>query len=104
MQVIKNLYDSSSYLRFGTEQNSIGLQISTVVTPFGNVKLVMDRWALNSSVYFINAPDAGLLTFQPFMREPLAKTGDYEREEVVAELGFALRQGNKAHGLISAIA
>lgn len=103
MQVIKNLYDSSSYLRFGTEQNSIGLKITTVITPFGDVKLVMDRWALNSNIYFINAPDAGLLTFQPFMREPLAKTGDYEREEVVAELGFALRQGDKAHGLITGI-
>ena len=102
MQVVKNLYDSSNFLSINRDENTIGMVIETVVTPFGNVNLVNDRWAPTTPVYLVDSKHAGLLTYFPFTREPLAKTGDFEREEVVGEFTFALRQGN-AHAQISGV-
>jgi hypothetical protein len=60
----------------------------------------MDRWAPTTMIYIIDPQHAGLLTYDPFAWEDLAKTGDYDRAEVVGEFTFCLRQ-EKAHALLT---
>lgn len=102
MQVIKNFYDNSLFLRVDPEQRAAGMVIDTIRTPFGDVSLVMDRWAPSGSVYIVDPAHAGLSTYRPFGVEPLAKGGDYEKEEVVGEFTLCVRQ-DKAHAVITAI-
>ena len=76
------------------------MNITQVETPFGTVNLVLDRWAPTTIIPLIDAKHAGMMTYYPFTQEPLAKTGDYERSEVVGEFTFCLRQDN-AHALLT---
>lgn len=104
-QKVKNFYDttgtaSTTILRVDREATTVGMVVREIVTPFGNVSLVMDRWAPTSIIYILNPDHAGLLTYDPFAWEPLAKDGDYEKEEVVGEFTFCLRQ-EKAHALLT---
>lgn len=112
IQKIKNFYDSvgagvatnvtNTVLRVGQDTKEVGMTVNRVVTPFGDVDLVMDRWAPTNIIYLIDPQHAGLLTYDPFAWEDLAKTGDYERAQVVGEFTFCLRQ-EKAHALLTAV-
>jgi hypothetical protein len=100
LQTIKAFYDSSAYLRVDPSQSQVGMVIDEIITPFGNVKLLLDRWAKSTTIPIIDPKHAGLLTLRPFTQEPLAKTGDSVKGEVVGEFTFCLRQ-DKAHALIT---
>jgi hypothetical protein len=99
---VKNFYDSSNFLRVDRTESTLGMVIESVLTPFGNVNLLLDRWALTTEIPLIDPKHAGFLTLQPFTQEPLAKTGDSQKGEVVGEFTFCLRQ-DKAHGLLTAV-
>jgi hypothetical protein len=104
-QKIKNFYDttgtaSTTILRVGRNETTVGMRVTQIITPFGDVNIVMDRWAPTSLIYILDPNHAGLLTYDPFAWEPLAKDGDYTKEEVVGEFTFCLRQ-EKAHALLT---
>jgi hypothetical protein len=99
-QKIVAFYDSTNYLRVDRTETTVGMDINKLVTPYGEVNLVMDRWCVSSIIPIIDVSNAGFLTYYPFTFEPLAKTGDYERGEVVGEFTFVLRQ-QKAHALLT---
>ena len=103
MQVIKNLYDSASFLRVQREDTTVGMVINRVSTPFGDVDLLIDRWMPNAQVWILDERHVGMITFYPFTQEPLAKVGDFERAEVVGEFGFVMRHDTTAHAGIVAI-
>ncbi len=100
MQVIKNIYDATSFLRVERTEDTIGMVIQNVMTPFGELKLVMDRWAPANTVYLLDPERAGFVTYFPFTFEPLAKVGDYERGEVVGEFSLCVRM-DKAHAALT---
>jgi len=102
MQVIKNFYDSSLFLRVERAENVAGVKIDRVLTPFGEIDLLMDRWAPSGSIFILDPAHVGFATYFPFTQEPLAKTGDYERGQVVGEFTLCVRM-DKAHAVISAI-
>lgn len=99
---IKNFYDSSSFLRVDRGETTVGMEITSIHTPFGNVDLVLDRWAKTTEIPLIDVKHAGFKTFYPFTFEPLAKSGDYQRGEVVGEFTLCIRQ-DKAHALLTAV-
>ena len=103
MQVIKNLYDSGTFLRVDRDEKSVGMTIEKIITPYGNIDLIMDRWASNASIYILDPEHVGFVTYYPFTSEPLAKTGDYQRGEVVGEFTLCIRM-DKAHAAITNIA
>jgi hypothetical protein len=102
MTKIKNFYDATTVLRVDRSESTVGMVITQIETPFGQVNLVLDRWAPTTLIPLIDVKHAGMLTYYPFTQEPLAKTGDYERSEVVGEFTFCLRQDN-AHALLTAV-
>lgn len=100
LQTVKNIYDSSVYLRVDRSETAIGMTIETVRTPFGDVSLMLDRWATDTEVWIVDPNHAGMLTYYPFSEEMLAKDGDYVKGEVVGEFTFLLRQ-DKAHAALT---
>ncbi len=103
MQVIKNFYDSANFLRVDTKEKTVGMTIEKIITPYGTVDLIMDRWAPDSTIYILDPEHVGFITYYPFTSEPLAKTGDYQRGEVVGEFTLCVRM-DKAHAVITTIA
>ena len=89
-------------MRVGQDTKEIGMEVTRIRTPFGTVNLLMDRWAQTTLIPLVDPTHAGLLTYDAFAWEDLAKTGDYERAEVVGEFTFCLRQ-NAAHALLTAV-
>ena len=103
MQVIKNFYDSANFLRVDTKEKTVGMTIEKIITPYGTVDLIMDRWAPDATIYILDPEHVGFVTYYPFTSEPLAKTGDYQRGEVVGEFTLCVRM-DKAHAVITTIA
>ncbi len=107
MQKIKNWYDPTATstnvsVSVPIDQREVGMNVNRINTPFGQVDLVMDRWVPTTIIPILDVKHCGLLTYDPLGWEPLAKTGDYNREQVVGEFTFCLRQ-EKAHALLTAV-
>lgn len=100
MQVLKNIYDNTSYLRVQRGDSTLGMVVSRVETPFGDCDFVLDRWARTDKYFIVDPKHAGMLTLRPFTMEPLAISGDYEKAQVVGEFTFLLRQ-DKAHAVLT---
>ena len=102
-QKIKNAYDSSSYVRYAPEQNRFGTLVDRIVTPFGDVSFVIDRWQLSNLIPILKLDNVGMLTLRPWQVEDLAKTGDAEKKQLVGEYTFCLKL-EKSHALLTAVA
>ena len=101
-QKIKNAYDSSSYVRYAPEQNRFGTLVDRIVTPFGDVSFVIDRWQLSNLIPILKLDNVGMLTLRPWQVEDLAKTGDAEKKQLVGEYTFCLKL-EKSHALLTAV-
>ena len=102
-QKIKNAYDSSSYVRYAPEQNRFGTLVDRIVTPFGDVSFVIDRWQLSNLIPILKLDNVGMLTLRPWQVEDLAKTGDAEKKQLIGEFTFCLKL-EKSHALMTAVA
>lgn len=102
LQKVKNFYDSSNFLRVDRTESTAGMVIERILTPYGSVDLVLDRWAKTTEIPLIDPKHAGFVTLYPFTQEALAKSGDYDKSEVVGEFTLALRQ-NAAHAILTAV-
>ena len=101
-QKIKNAYDSSSFVRYAPEQNRFGTLVDTIVTPFGNVSFVIDRWQLSSLIPILKLDNVGMLTLRPWQVEDLAKTGDAEKKQLIGEFSFCMKL-EKSHALLTSV-
>lgn len=101
-QLIKNAYDSSAYVRYAPEQNRFGTLVDKIVTPFGNVSFVIDRWQLSNLIPIMKLDNVGMLTLRPWQVEDLAKTGDAEKKQLIGEFTFCMKL-EKSHALLTAV-
>lgn len=101
-QLIKNAYDSSAYVRYAPEQNRFGTLVDKIVTPFGNVSFVIDRWQLSTLIPIMKLDNVGMLTLRPWQVEDLAKTGDAEKKQLIGEFTFCMKL-EKSHALLTAV-
>ena len=100
---IRAFYDSSNYLRIERGDAVVGMPAPTVVlTPFGEIELLLDRWATNGNLFMLDLEHIGMKTYAPFTQEPLAKTGDSDVGQVIGEFTFCLRQ-LPAHGALTSV-
>jgi hypothetical protein len=114
MLKVKNWYDyygttAVPLFTVPRTENTLGMSINNIVTPFGNVALVLDRWtakptiaAASSVMPIVDPNNVGMVTLYPFTQEPLAKVGDSERVELVGEFTLAVRQ-EKTHAFFTAV-
>lgn len=91
------LLDNSNFLRVSQtgEGGQLGMNpVTHVVTQFGSMQLVVDRWCPLGNAFAIDTKKAGLYTLRPFAWKALAVTGDSKKGEVVGE--FSLLVANAA--------
>ena len=100
-QKIKNAYDSSSFVRYPPEQTQFGTLVDRIITPFGNVSFVIDRWQLSTLIPIMKLDNVGMLTLRPWQVEDLAKTGDAEKKQLIGEFSFCMKL-EKSHALLTA--
>jgi hypothetical protein len=76
-----------------------GSNITTIVTDFGEIEVLFDKWAPSDRLYLIEPEKMGWVTYRPFDIYNRASVGDYEVKDVLGEYGFALCN-ETAHGYI----
>jgi len=79
-----------------------GMSPVGIYTKFGKINLFIDRWMVNSFIPIIDLNNIGMKTLRPFFIEPLAKGGDYHKQETIWE-GTLCMRGDKSHALIAGI-
>ncbi len=85
-----------------------GVRVRTILTPFGDFNVLMDRHAAHDEVLFVSAEQCEPVYLVDeekgfLFEEELAKQGSADRTQVYGEIG--LRFGNeKAHGVIRNVA
>ncbi|MEJ2512610.1 MAG: DUF5309 family protein [Anaerolineales bacterium] len=100
---LRELLDTSSFIRVGQNENKLGLDaIERVVTQYGELELVMDRWCPTGTAYILQSDKVGFFALRPMTAYELAKIGDSMRGEVVGEFSL-LVANDKAHGKITGI-
>lgn len=79
-----------------------GMSPVGIYTKFGKINLYIDRWIDSSFIPIIDLSNIGMKTLRPFFIEPLAKGGDYHKQETIWE-GTLCMRGDKSHALIAGI-
>jgi hypothetical protein len=80
-----------------------GVRIERLETEFGDLDLMLNRWCPADEVYILQSDLMGWVTLRDWFVEPLAKGGDYKKDQIVGEFGFVLTN-EKANALISGTA
>jgi hypothetical protein len=73
--------------------------VDLYVSPFGEVKVVLNRWQVNTDHLIFDPSNWRRCVLRSWTREPLAKTGDAHRMQIVGE--FSLKHKNfKASAIV----
>ena len=100
---LRALLDNSNFVRVGQDENKLGLgAIERVITQYGALELVMDRWCPVGTAYILESGKLGFYTLRDFEVKELARSGDSLKGEVVGEVSLLLAS-DKAHGKITGI-
>lgn len=100
MLAIRNIYDSSTYLRIERDENTIGMTIDKIHTPFGDADLVMSRLMPDTIVPIVDPDHFMLLALREFGEKKLGEAGDYTRGEIVGEFTACIRHPLEAHACL----
>lgn len=76
-----------------------GVVINTLETEFGNLDVMLNRWCPSDEVYILQRDLLGWVTLRDWFVEPLAKDGDYRKDQIIGEFSFVLTN-EKAHARI----
>lgn len=94
---LKDSIDTSSFVMLDYQNTQLGMQpITRVVTQYGELRLVIDRFCPTSKAYVLDSRRVGVYTYRPFAWHELAVTGDSRKGEVIGEFSF-LVANDKAH-------
>jgi hypothetical protein len=67
-----------------------GAVITHIMTDFGELEVIWDKWCPTNELYIIDPAKMGWLTFRAFDLKDRASTGDYMVKEVLGEFSFVL--------------
>jgi hypothetical protein len=98
---LRDLIDSSSFVRVDQENTEFGMRpITRVSTQFyQGIQLVVSRWCPTDRAYLLDSSKIGFYDFRPFASYDVARTGDNWKREVIGEFSLAVAN-DKAHGVI----
>lgn len=65
--------------------------VTIVITEYGDVTIVRNRWCLNTDAFLINRENVTRRVMTPLQAERLAKTGDSDKMMLVAEEGLEVK-------------
>lgn len=100
---LRALLDNSNFVRVRQDEKQLGIRaIEKVITQYGELELVMDRWCPTTDAYLLDSGKAGFYTLRSFEMKELARAGDSLKGEVVGEFSLLLAN-DAAHGKITGI-
>lgn len=73
-----------------------GQTVEYFVSDFGTISLLLNRWCRVSDLFLYSRDQVELTTLRPFLFEPLAKTGDSVKAQILAEKSLKLRREKHA--------
>ena len=94
---ISSFYKDS--IRTERSETRGGSRIDTIITDFGEVEVMFDRWCPTDRLYMFEKSKLGWLTYRPFAIYDRPSTGDYMVKEVLGEYSFVLTN-ETAHGYL----
>jgi len=97
MRKISSFYEGTISTDRSEERG--GSKITTIVTDFGDIEVIFDKWCPTDRVYLIDPAKMGWVTYRAFDTVDRASTGDYMVKDVLGEYSFIL-QNEDAHGYI----
>lgn len=100
-RLISSWYAGS--VRTERSERTGGVRIETLETEFGDLDLMLNRWCPADEVYILQSDLMGWVTLRDWFVEPLAKGGDYKKDQIVGEFGFVLTN-EKANAIITGTA
>jgi len=83
----------------GSERKIVNV-IDVYVSPWGEVRTVMNRWLKSTDALLLDSSNWKLMILRPWFKEVLAKTGDSVRHMIVGEFGLK-HKNYLASGLIT---
>lgn len=81
----------------GAEPTTIVAAAGAYLSDFGLISIVPDRFMRSTDALLLDPEYAALAYLRPFQTNDLAKTGDSEKTQILAELTLEMRN-EKAHG------
>lgn len=69
----------------GSMANTFGVGVSKIVTDFGEVNLVLDRYMDNDKILTVDLDEVRIAELRPTFYEDLPKAGDYHKGHVINE-------------------
>jgi hypothetical protein len=86
-----------------SEDGKLFASIEVYASDFGDIKAVPNRFQRTRDVFILQSDMVAVAYLRGFMVNPLAKTGDAERKQILAEYCLEMRNP-KAHGAVYDIA
>lgn len=69
----------------GSVSNVMGIAVSKIVTDFGEINLVLDRYMDNNGILTVDLDEVQIAELRPTFYEDLPKAGDYHKGHVINE-------------------
>jgi hypothetical protein len=86
--IVAGFSQSAGRMRdFGAEKSIVNV-VDLYVSPFGEQKVVLNRFMKADSALLFDPASFKLSTLRPWTRTLLAKTGDADRHQILGEFGF----------------
>lgn len=92
--------NNSQRANIDATRNKVVRYMAVYVTPWGSVEFVPSRHVRNRDVWVMQSDMWAVGTFRPMKNEPLAKTGDSEKRQVLTELTMICKN-EAASGLVA---
>lgn len=99
LQTIKDLYDNSGYLTIQRDEDTVGMSIGKLQTPWGLMNFRSSRWCPNTRLYFLDSRYVGMYTYRPWSERELPSDGDYRLADLLGEFSLVVAQ-DKAHACL----
>lgn len=80
-------FDSAD-IRYGRDEMGRGQIVDWFISDFGQVSMHLNRWVRANEVFIFSRDQAEVVTLRPLVFEPLAKTGDSIKGQIVMEKSF----------------
>lgn len=93
-----NFKGRATQIQVDAANSKVSTAIDFYETDFGSYKLVMNRFFKNDAVFLYDPSMYSLLYLRPFNQYELAKTGDSEKRQMIAE--YTLRVNNEESGAL----
>lgn len=97
LRKINSFYEG--FVRTTRDENRGGIMIEHVITPFGELDVLYDRWCDPNYMYLLDTDFIGIYEFQPWTEEPVVQTAMAHARRVWGAYTLVLKH-DKAHAYV----